>query len=66
VNAYDYIKQCWVSGADAATLLREQAEDTLAVIDSPGYRRLMGYSDEHARTIKQEAQRLIASLEEAK
>ncbi len=57
-TAYDYKTQQWVSGPKAEHLIREQARQTLAVIDDPGYCRMMGYSNGEAARIKIRAQKL--------
>lgn len=57
--AYDYDKQEWTSGERAERLIREQARKTLAVIDDPRYRRMMGYSDGDAVKIKVTAQNVL-------
>jgi hypothetical protein len=54
-TAYDYEAQCWVRGPAAERLIRAQARDTLACIDRPSYRRMMGYSDVEAVAIKTRA-----------
>lgn len=54
-TAYDYEAQRWVTGAAAEPLIRQQARDTLACIDRPGYRRMMGLTDSQAAAIKARA-----------
>ena len=54
MNAYDYDRQEWVTGAAAERELERQRADTLAVIDDPRYRRMMGYSAADALAIKAE------------
>jgi len=60
--AYDYDAQRWVEGPGAARLLREQAEDTLAGIDDPEYRAMMGYTPERAAAIKAVAERTLREV----
>jgi hypothetical protein len=60
--AYDYAAQRWVEGPGAARLLRAQAEDTLACIDLPRYRALMGYAPEQAAEIKAQAERTLREV----
>jgi hypothetical protein len=57
MEAYDYDAQRWVSGPEAISLIRKQARETLAVIDDPGYRAMMGYSPADAAAIKAQAQK---------
>jgi hypothetical protein len=60
--AYDYAAQRWVEGHGAALLLREQAEDTIACIDDPEYRAMMGYTPERAAAVKAEAERTLREV----
>jgi len=60
--AYDYDAQRWVEGPVAARLLREQAEDTIAGIDDPEYRAMMGYTPARADQIRAEAERTLREV----
>jgi hypothetical protein len=60
--AYDYAAQRWVEGPGAGRLLRAQAEDTLACIDLPRYRALMGYTPERAAAVRAEAERTLREV----
>jgi hypothetical protein len=51
-TAYDYEKQEWVTGDAAKAALEWQRQETLAVIDDPGYQRMMGYTAAQAAEIK--------------
>jgi len=62
-TAYDYDAQCWVTGPAAERLIREQARQTLACIDRPSYRRMMGYTDAEAVRIKTRAMELSGENE---
>jgi hypothetical protein len=62
-TAYDYDAQCWVTGPAAEHLIREQARQTLACIDRPSYRQMMGYSDAEAVRIKTRARELAGENE---
>jgi hypothetical protein len=63
LNAYDYEKQVWVSGKAAIPLIVKQAEETLGVIDKPAYRRMMGYSEVAAESVKRNALRELEEME---
>jgi hypothetical protein len=51
-TAYDYEKQAWVTREAAERELERQRFDTLAVIDDPRYRAMMGYTAADALAIK--------------
>ena len=50
--AYDYDRQEWVEGGEAEAQLAQQNAETLAVIDEPSYRRMMGLTAADALRIK--------------